>query len=71
MYMQKNIFSGNKRIWTRFLFTSDANTIERQIFTSKFRGYSWNFTSDSGEVQILGFASRVKNWVSGVLMAQY
>ena len=53
------------------MFTSDANTIERQIFTSKFRGYRWNFTSDSGEVQVLGFASREKNWVSGMLMAQY
>ena len=71
MYMQKNIFSGNKIIWTRFLFTSDANAIERQIFTSKFRGYRRNFTSDSGEVQVLGFASREKNWVLGVLMVQY
>ena len=69
MYMQKNIFSGNKIIWTRFLFTSDANTIERQIFTSKF--YPWNFTSNSSEIQVLGFASREKNCVLGMLMAQY
>ena len=69
MYMQKKFFSGNKIIWTRSLFTSDANTIERQIFTSKF--YPCNFTSDSREVQVLGFASREKNWVLGVLMAQY